>query len=390
MDKRYCHIFFDEFPKDSRIRRYTNILLEQGYNVFIICLKTSGKKFVEKQKNLFVYRIPIKKKRGSFSRRLFEYVVFQVLTFFLVSYIKIRYNATIYHVHTLPDFLVFSCLLPKLLGSKIILDFHELFPEFMLQHKPHLSFNSLLVKIILTQEKMSFMFADEIIAFHEPAKNILEKRIPSKKKISVIMNGVDVNEIKNYKKRYDGKFNIIYNGTINYNLNLTLVVKALSLIKKNEPEIYKNIQFLIYGDGPDIDNILLTAKELKIENVFYESRVEYDKMISKLEVASLCILPPRKDIYSDLFYSLKMLEMIYFEIPIIATKLDTYMKYYPEDCIFYFDSDNHFELAEKIIYVYNNPIVVNGFTKRALNQYNKYSWEIMKNRYEELIHKLNG
>ena len=34
------------------------------------------------------------------------------------------------HVHSVPDFLVFAALVPKLLGARIILDIHDILPEF--------------------------------------------------------------------------------------------------------------------------------------------------------------------------------------------------------------------------------------------------------------------
>ena len=34
------------------------------------------------------------------------------------------------HVHSVPDFEVFAVLIPKLLGAKIILDIHDIVPEF--------------------------------------------------------------------------------------------------------------------------------------------------------------------------------------------------------------------------------------------------------------------
>ena len=46
----------------------------------------------------------------------------------LVSqHLKNRYQ--IIQVHTMPDFMVFVAIVPKLLGAKVILDVHDLMPE---------------------------------------------------------------------------------------------------------------------------------------------------------------------------------------------------------------------------------------------------------------------
>ena len=385
MKKKLCHVFFDEFPKDPRIRRYTNTLLKEGFEVFIISLNDGNSNFFQKKKNLNIYRIPIKKKRGTFLSRFWEYLLFQFFATILVSYVFLRHGVMIYHNHTLPDFLVFSCILPKLFGAKIILDFHELFAEFMMQHKPNLTYSSLLIKTILLQEKLSFGFASEVIVFHEPAKEILEKRVGYKRRITIVMNGVDELELPNFNKIYVDEFRLIYNGTINFNLNLTLVIRALNLIRKKDISLYNNMGFYLYGDGPDLENILNKAKELNVDNVHYKGRLKFQEMVKELEIASACVLPPQKDIYSDLYYSIKLTEMIYFRIPVIATRLKTYLHYYPENCLIYFDSNNAEELAEKIIFTYKNRTAVNIFTVNAYHEYQKINWKIMSDRYLNVI-----
>ena len=392
MDKRnkkvICHIFFDEYPKDSRIRRYANCLIYEGYEVIVISLNNGSTNKYEEINGVKVYRINIKKKRGSFSRRLYEYALFEIVAFIYAIRIYIAYKPEIFHIHTLPDFLVFAALIPKLYGSKVILDFHELFPEAFLQFNKKLTVKSFWYKMILFLEKVSFNFANEIIVFHDPAKEILKKRYGNKNEITTIMNGVDEDEIKDFNRKKSGNFIIVYNGTINYNLNLSLVLKALLRIKNSNSEKYKMIEFHLYGDGPDLENILNTAKELLVENVFYKGRIEFSEMMKKLETASLCVLPPLKDVYSDLFYSIKLIEMIYLRIPVAATRLNTYMKYYPENCLLYFDSDNDEELAERILFAYNCPEKLREYTENAFAEYQKYSWEIMRGRYVKLVKKI--
>ena len=158
-------------------------------------------------------------------------------------------------------------------------------------------------------------------------------------------------------------------------MNLSLCVKALNLIKNKEFEIYENIGFYLYGDGPDLKNILDVAKELGVQNVYYMGRLKFVEMMKELELASACILPPKKDIYSDLYYSLKLTEMIYFKIPIIATRLNTYQYYFPEDSLIYFDSENIEELADKIIYIYKNENDLKSYTENAFNYYQKNNWD---------------
>lgn len=389
MSKRICHVLFSEFPKDSRIRRFSNALLNEQYKVFVVCLRDAGQSIFERNGNLFIYRIPMKKNRGSFASRAFEYLLFQVLATIMVSYLTLRHNIKIFHVSTLPDFLVFSCIVPKLLGYKIILDFHELFPEFMMQHKPSLNYSSSLIKFLLFQERNSFKFASEVLIFHEPARKILSARVHSKKSITIVMNGVDTSEIPEFKRQSIDEFRLVYNGTINYNLNLQLVVKALAHIRNSDPTAYNNIKFHLYGDGPDLPNILSQAKALDLKNIIYEGQFKFMDMIKELEKASICILPPKKDIYSDLFYSLKLTEMIFLKIPVIATNLNTYKYYFPAGLV-YFNSDDHIDLAEKILNAYKNRDELICYSEKAFSEYQNVRWEIMIKRYTDLVNSVTA
>lgn len=370
------------------MRRYVNALLAIGFQVFVICIGDDLEgSMAGAEKRLRIFRLRLKKKRSSLSRRLFEYLVFEAYALCVAAYVFVRYRVKIYHIHTLPDFLVFSCIVPRVFGARVILDFHELFPEFMMQYKPRLNYDSFLIRMILLQERLAFHFATDIVAFHDPAKEILSKRVICRKPISVIMNGVDPAEMLDIARRFDEKFRIVYNGTINFNLNLGIVVDALAYIKKNRPEVYSSIEFDLYGDGPDLANVLEKARDSGVEKVYYKGRYTFDEMMKELSCAAACVLPPKKDIYSDLYYSIKLTEMIYLKVPVIATRLNTYLKYYPEDCLYYFNSGDVRELSSVICYVYNNPNQVKERVQRAFSKYLNYSWPIMKKRYVELIER---
>ena len=49
---------------------------------------------------------------------------------FYLSRLQLKRKYDLVHVHNVPDFLVFSAWLPKLAGAKIILDIHDILPEF--------------------------------------------------------------------------------------------------------------------------------------------------------------------------------------------------------------------------------------------------------------------
>ena len=115
---------------------------------------------------------------------------------------------------------MFAALVPKLLGAKVILDIHDLMPEFFAGRfdKP---MDSSLVRLVRLQEKLSCQFADHVITVTEFWRQSLIKKGIPEHKVSVVMNLADSRIFKpssstDSAKLASDKFRIIYHGTIPY------------------------------------------------------------------------------------------------------------------------------------------------------------------------------
>lgn len=291
-----CHLLYEEFPHDPRVRRYVKALNEQGKKCIIICSKKKGDKFFEEYYGNHIYRIPVAKRRSSFFITFFEYTIFTIITAFLVNYLGIKYRFKLIHVHTLPDSLVFAAVLNKIFGAKIILDLHEIFPELYMARsgKGESSFN---VKLIKLTEKISLKLADRLITIHDNAKDIFISRNKGiENKITIVMNGVDPADFIETERKESAEFVIIYNGTINKIMNLTSIVEALNILRKNiNAEDFRKIKFRLYGEGPCVEEILILAEKLDLKkNVEFMGFIPLLKMHEEVLKAGVCVLPPLK------------------------------------------------------------------------------------------------
>lgn len=395
-----CHVVYEQFPRDPRVRRFVNAALEEAIYSIIICSKKKNEKYFEELSGIRIYRIPVSKKRGSFLITFLEYVIFTYISINLLIYLGLKYKFKIIHVHTLPDFLVFAALLNKIFGAEIILDMHELFPELFIA-RTGAAEKSIKVRLLKTVENWAIGFADCVITIHDNARNVfLSRNKCSENKVKVIMNSVDPAEYSNHyapekssvlSRLEDSEFVITYNGTVVKLLNLTLIVEALAHLNKTmSGNDFKKIVFRIYGDGPALDEILSLAKRIGVEDkVEYMGYIQPDEMRREVLKTSVVILPPLKNIYSDLFYTIKLIEAIYLKIPVIATRLKTYARYYTEDSIFYFQSGNVEELCSRIQEVFYNKELVNKKTENAFGEYQKVGWEVMKMRYLNILKSLS-
>jgi hypothetical protein len=93
-------------------------------------------------------------------------------------------------VNTLPDFLVFAPIVARWMGAKIILDMHEITPEFYMS-KYGIREGSVPVRVLKFLEKVSMRFADHVLTINEPILDLLCTRGLKRTRSTVIANAVD-------------------------------------------------------------------------------------------------------------------------------------------------------------------------------------------------------
>ena len=194
--------------------------------------------------------------------------------FFLTrQQISDRYD--LIHVHSVPDFEVFAALYPKLTGTKIILDIHDIVPEFYAS-KFKTSHNSLTFKLLVTIERLSTRFSDHVIA----ANHIWEKRLQDRSvrasKCTTFLNFPDTQDFQRRgRKRTDDKYILLYPGTLNYHQGLDIAVRAFAMIKDQVPQA----EFHIYGEGEQLEVLKSLVIELGVQDrVFLRAMLPYHQI----------------------------------------------------------------------------------------------------------------
>jgi glycosyltransferase involved in cell wall biosynthesis len=190
--KRHCMVVHAHYPyAETRVERQAQALLANGIEVDVICLGGSSQPAQATIDGVQVYRLPVQRNKGvSFVVQLFEYLAFFVLAFICLSKLHLRWHYSVVQVHNLPDFLVFVALIPKLTGASIILDLHDLMPEFYAERIQR-SMNSLPVRLLRWQEYLSCRFANHVITVTELWRQSLIERGQPADRVSVVMNLAD-------------------------------------------------------------------------------------------------------------------------------------------------------------------------------------------------------
>ena len=194
----------------------------------------------------------------------------------------------IYDSSVLPLTLVAGIQLAKHFGVKCICEVRDLWPESIVVYSTRLTKANPLIQFLYSGEKWIYMHADALIFTMEGAYDYIEeqgweKDIP-KVKVHYINNGVDLKtfqyncehfRISDSDLEADNVFNVVYTGSIRPANNLDLLIGCAEILRP-----YSDIQFLIYGEGDDLErlkNICATRKvtNCKFKGVIAKESVPY-------------------------------------------------------------------------------------------------------------------
>jgi len=385
---RVCMPAYTFYEIDNRVRRYAETLAERGDDVEVIALRRPHQSAEEVIRGVRVFRIQTRKinEKGRLS------YVFRLFLFFfrsaaLLSWRHLRKPYQLIHVHSVPDFEVFAALLPKLTGCKLILDIHDIVPEFYAS-KFQVSRRSLVFRALLAVERMAASFADRVIVANDIWRETLVSRSIDGKKCITIMNSPDPTIFQRRGRlRTDNRFVMIYPGTLSSHQGLDIAIRALALIKAEVP----SAEFHIYGEGHDRGNLEQLATDLSLEGrVVLHDPVPLTEVPRLMEEADLGIVPKRKDCFANEAFSTKILEFMAMGVPVIVsdTKIDRY--YFDDSILKFFRAHDEKDLAKCMLGLIRDPESRERLARNALKYVADKSWDTKKSDYLEIVGCLTG
>ena len=182
-----CIIKHGYYPADPRVRKEAIALVAEEFEVDVICLKNSGEKSRDIVHGVNVYRLPLGKRRKGIARYIIEYTLSLILFAVAASLLHFKKRYVVIQVNTMPDFLVFATLVPKLCGAKVVLDMHEAMPE-LLRSKFSLTERHPLTKLVELSERLSTRYADRVLVVGESVLQLYIGRGLSRSETVMIPN----------------------------------------------------------------------------------------------------------------------------------------------------------------------------------------------------------
>lgn len=383
-----CMIGYTFYKSDPRVRREAEALTARGDRVDFICLKDTAPMTPAELLGVNLYPLAAGKYQGASTfRYLLEYISFFIRAAVLVTRLHLKKRYDVIHVHTMPDFLVFAALVPKLMGAKVILDVHDLMPElYICKFQKR---DNWMVRLITWVECRSIGFADRAIAVHLPHRDALVSHGNPVEKFSVVMNVPDPRIFESHQwngaARAGDKFRLIYHGTVARRHGLEVALRAIRLIKGQVP----GLEFLVVGQGDDLERIKKLVPEMGLSDcVRFQGRVAVEKLPECLREADLGLVPLLYDEFTRYMLPLKLMEYVRLGIPAVVTRTETIEAYFDDRMVRYVRSGDEKELAESILNLARDAGKRHEMVEQAGRFNREFNWENEKKTYYGLVDSL--
>ncbi len=394
--KSVCMLVQNYYEIDVRVRRKAEALVAAGYAVDVLALRSSySQRGTYTLEGVTVHTLALGKNRGSLLRYALEYAAFFLWALVkLVRMMPTRHYVAI-DVNTLPDFLVFAAAPARWMGASIILDMHEITPEFYMS-KYGIEARSPVVRLLTWLERRSFAFADQVITINAPILKLLVGRGLDPGKATVIMNAVDESLFDAVRRpgpaepghgfadRPAGTI-MMYHGTLTRIYGLDIAIEAFALAQPEMP----GAQLWIIGDGPERRALERLATKLGCaQHVRFMGAVLPEEIPRWVDQCDVGVLPTRRDVFLDYSFSNKLSEYIVMHKAAIVARLAAIRHYFSDEALVYFEPNDPDDLARQMTRLNRDPQLRLRHAERARQEYEPIRWSVMKQRYLELMNRL--
>jgi glycosyltransferase involved in cell wall biosynthesis len=378
--KRVAMVTFSSYPFDPRPRRSIDALLAEGATVDLICLGNKNDAKGEVPVGVKVFRVPLKHPR----RGKFEYAI-RYGTFILISSLAFalrslgrRYDLV--YVHNMPDILVASSLIPKMLGAKVVLDLHDPMPELMMTifRTPE---DNRGVRMMKRLERWSIARTDLAVTVNVACKRIFSSRSCPAEKIAVVMNAPDgqifpFREARlsvSPKQGSDRPFVIMYHGSIVERNGLDLALDALARVRETIP----GAELRVFGSRTAfLDLVMDKAQSMGLQDkIRFMGPRRLEELVTEIEKCDLGIIPNQRNPFTDINTPTRVFEYLAMGKPVIAPSTQGILDYFDKDSLLFFEPGNAAELAQQIEYAFFHPREVLEIARKGQEVFVEHTWD---------------
>lgn len=395
IEDRVVIVVHSAFPADPRVRKQVQALRSADIDVTVLCLREEGQAADETWQGARVRRLPVRRHRGGGAASyLVEYAAFFLLAAGWLSALALRRTPRVVQVATLPDPLIFAALLPKLAGSRLLLDLHELMPEF-LETRFRRDAEHWSIRVARALERVSCAFADRTMTVSEPLRRVLVRRGVPADDLTVVLNSAPMPETgtaggparASGASRQDDRFVFVYHGLVSDLYDLPLVLDALAALRRRG----WNAHLRVIGDGPELPRLREQAERLELgAGVRFDGYVAPERIPAMLAECDAGVVPLADRGYTRYALPTKLFECLAAGLPVVTTRMPTVEHYFGDDVVAYAAAGDVASLEAAMTRFREDPGLRVRMRDRALDAARAIRWERQAQRYVDEVARLGG
>jgi glycosyltransferase involved in cell wall biosynthesis len=375
------------FPLDPRVSRAAKVALSEGYEVDVLATRQPGEPPEQDVGGVKVVRLPVAHEMGRGPLRLAsEYLGFALLACPRLAWRAWKRRYTIVHVHNPPDFLIAAALVPKLLGSRVIFDVHDLSSDMFKMRFEGRRAAPVVDRLLRAVERWATQRADGVITVHDAYARELRRRGVPAERLTVVMNSVDEQSLPASAEPSEQEFRVVYHGTVTPSYGVELIVEAVAKLVEKVP----HIRLDVYGAGDSVESARTRAAALGVaERVHLSGRyLSQPEVLERVRSASVGVIPNRPTQLNRFALSSKLFEYVALGVPVVSADLPTIREHFSDDELRFFRAGESGSLAEALLDVATDPTAARTRADNALRRYKAYRWPENAARYAGLLDRL--
>ncbi len=382
--KRIAVVRLLHYPQDKLVNREAVALHQAGFDVDIYCIR-DVQPAEEVIDGVRVHRVALQRKWGGAINNLIEYAAFFLYVAIRLTWDHLRRPFAAIQVNTMPDFLVFATLIPRLLGAKTTLQMYEPMPELWAT-KFRSDWPIRLLKII---EQLGLKYVHAAFTVTQPIKERFVSRGADPDKITVVLNVPDPSLFGSIPVALPSAdspfFTLLCHGAIEERYGHDTMLQAIDRVRAVIP----NVRLHITGEGGYETEMVKQIQEMGLqEHVQFLGFVPFARLVQELVQADAGIVAQKSSPYSNLVHTGKMYDFLAFGKPVIASRLAAVNAYFDDHSICFFEPGNADDLARAIIEMYREPEKRQSMARCATELYEKYQWKHQREAYVSVYRRL--
>jgi glycosyltransferase involved in cell wall biosynthesis len=335
---RVAMIAYTEYVSDGRVRSESQLLLSKGYEVTVIAARPKRGYSSSQVNGVTLIETPLTIRRGKGMRYVYQYLMFLLQSWFLLTRLDLSQRFDFVHIHSLPDSEILCALAMKLRGTPVILDLHEALPEILAARLGYAE-DSPRVRLAAVVERLSCMLADHVICANDGIREAVVRRGTHGNHITTVYNSgrtlpsnVAPEQLRSKLAIPPGNV-IVHAGGINRERDLHTLIRALATVAK-----YDCVQLVLAGDGDRdyLQSLLSLAESLGIqERVHYVGPLPTSEAHVLMSLSCIGVVTLEDNPLTRLAWPTRIVEYLHLgkpllvpNLPFLRTKLGVAAKYY--------------------------------------------------------------